>query len=134
MKLLVILLTLLCRIIIPACAQPATTQKADIKVGGPCEAVYECPVPFDQLNEVDTLPDFSDAGPKIGISGTVYTADGKTAAAAVIIYIYHRTRPVFARGKEQKKAEDCILNAILSPERIVPATRPINISGYKTQP
>lgn len=87
-----ILLALLCTLSIAACTQPAATTKQDLKVGGPCEgceAIYECPVPFDQLNEVDTLPDFNEAGPRIEISGTVYKADGKTAAAGVIIYIYH---------------------------------------------
>ena len=87
-----ILLALLCSLSIPACTQPAATNKQDLKVGGPCEgceAIYECPVSFDQLNEVDTLPDFNEAGPQIEISGTVYKADGKTAAAGVIIYIYH---------------------------------------------
>lgn len=54
-----------------------------------CEAIYECPVPFDQLNEVDTLPDFNDAGPKIEISGIIYKRDGKTPAPGVVLYVYH---------------------------------------------
>ncbi len=86
------LATLFCSLSITACSQTPATNKPDIKVGGSCEgceAVYECPVPFDQLNEVDTLPDFNDPGPKMEISGIVYKADGKTAAAGVIIYIYH---------------------------------------------
>ena len=86
-----ILLVFFCSLSLPACTQPSSATKPDIKVGGPCEgceAIYECPIPFDQLNEVDTLPDFNDPGPKIEISGTVYKADGKTAAAGVVIYIY----------------------------------------------
>jgi protocatechuate 3,4-dioxygenase beta subunit len=67
-------------------------SKTTGNVGGPCEgceAVYECPVPFDQLNNVDTLPDFNDAGPGIEISGTIYQRDGKTPAKDVILYVYH---------------------------------------------
>lgn len=121
MRLTIILLTLSCSITIPACAQPATTQKTDIKVGGPCETVYECPVPFDQLNEVDTLPGFSDAGPKIGISGTVYTADGKIAAA-VIIYIYHTDQAGICPRKETEKG-----GRLYTERNIVPGK---NIPGY----
>jgi len=63
-----------------------------MKVGGGCEgceAIYESPVPLEDLNEVDTLPDFNDAGPKIEISGIIYKPDGKTAAPGIILYIYH---------------------------------------------
>lgn len=54
-----------------------------------CEAVFESPVPFEKLLAVDTLPDFSERGPKIEISGIIYQADGKTPAKDVILYIYH---------------------------------------------
>lgn len=54
-----------------------------------CEAIYESPVPFIQLNETDTLPGFNDPGPKIEISGIIYQADGKTPAAGVVLYVYH---------------------------------------------
>ncbi len=70
-------------------AQSARTEK---KVGGGCEgceAIYETPVPFEQLNETDTLPDFNEAGPKIEISGIIYKADGKTAAPGIVLYVYH---------------------------------------------
>ncbi|RCR68165.1 dioxygenase family protein [Larkinella punicea] len=63
------------------------------KVGGPCEgceAIYENPVPFDQLDSVVKLPDATWEGKKpLGINGTVYKADGKTPAPGVILYIYH---------------------------------------------
>ncbi|HMK25195.1 MAG TPA: hypothetical protein VK483_04130 [Chitinophagaceae bacterium] len=80
-----------------SCQQNASTKtgqpvKKEIKVGGGCEgceAIYESPVPFEQLNEVDTLPDFNEAGPKIEISGIIYKPDGKTAAPGIILYIYH---------------------------------------------
>src|SRR3712207_3672531 len=68
-------------------AGPAYTN-----VGGPCEgceAIHETPVPFDQLNAVDTLPDFGDNGPKLEISGVVYRQDGRTPAPGVILYVYH---------------------------------------------
>ena len=61
-------------------------------MGGPCEgceAIFETTVPFEQLNEVDTLPDFSEAGRKILLSGTVYQSDGKTPAPGIVLYVYH---------------------------------------------
>lgn len=64
----------------------------DIAVGGRCEgceAIFENDIPFEQLNEVDTLPDFNDKGPRISISGTIYHHDGKTPAAGVVLYVYH---------------------------------------------
>jgi protocatechuate 3,4-dioxygenase beta subunit len=67
-------------------------QKTKQIVGGGCEgceAVYESPIPFDKLINVDTLPDFNDAGPKIEISGIIYHRDGKTPAADVVLYVYH---------------------------------------------
>lgn len=72
--------------------QHNTAAKNNIKVGGNCEgceAIYECPVAFDQLNETDTLPDFNDAGPRLEVSGYVYKKDGKTPAPGVVLYIYH---------------------------------------------
>jgi protocatechuate 3,4-dioxygenase, beta subunit len=66
--------------------------KNEMNVGGNCEgceAIYESPVPFEQLNEVDTMPDFNDAGPKIEISGIIYKPDGKTPASNIVLYVYH---------------------------------------------
>lgn len=74
-------------------------------VGGSCEgceAIYECPVAFERLNETDTLPDFNDAGPKIEISGIIYHADGKTPAAGVVLYIYHTDQ----KGIYAKKGDE----------------------------
>ena len=76
-------------------SQPKVSNKPsanEIKVGGNCEgceAVYESPVSFSLLNEVDTLPDFNEKGPKIEISGIIYYHDGKTPAKDVVLYIYH---------------------------------------------
>lgn len=68
-----------------------------------CEAIYECPVPFTQLNEVDTLPGFTDKGPKIEISGVIYKADGKTPAADVVLYVYHTDqRGIYATKGNEK--------------------------------
>ena len=67
-------------------------SKKEIHVGGNCEGcegIYESQVPFEQLDEVDTLPDFNDAGPKIEISGVIYKADAKTPAPGIVLYIYH---------------------------------------------
>jgi len=76
------------------CAQNSAQVKEKTtgkKVGGPCEgceAIYENKVPFEALNEVDTLPIFPENGPKLVISGTVYKSDGKTPAPDVVLYVY----------------------------------------------
>jgi protocatechuate 3,4-dioxygenase beta subunit len=85
--------------ILQACAQNNAKPKAsnkpssdEIIVGGGCEgceAVFESPVAFEDLPEVDTLPGFDEKGPKIEISGTIYKPDGKTPAPGVILYVYH---------------------------------------------
>jgi len=54
-----------------------------------CEAIYENTIPFEAMNEIDTLPIFNEDGPKLVVSGIVYKSDGKTPAPGVIIYIYH---------------------------------------------
>ncbi len=78
----------------------------EIKVGGSCEgceAIYESPVPFEQLNEVDTLPDFDEPGPKIEISGIIYHRDGKTPAKDVVLYIYHTDQQgIYAKKGNEK--------------------------------
>ena len=93
-----------------ACSQNSNTKPAGKKntlaVGGGCEgceAIYESPVPFEQLKSVDTLPDFNDAGPKLEISGIVYRPDGKTPAAGIIIYIYHTDQTGIYRTKGNEK-------------------------------
>lgn len=81
-------------------------QENKIKVGGDCEiceAIYESPVPFDQLNAADTLPDFNDDGPRLKIEGTVFKKDKRTPAKDVVIYIYHtdQTGVYPKKGKEK---------------------------------
>jgi protocatechuate 3,4-dioxygenase beta subunit len=92
-------------LIIPfsACLQHKKPQ-GDIKAGGlceGCEAIYESPVSFAQLNETDTLPDFEEEGIKLNISGTVYKSDGKTPAPDVIIYLYHTDQKGVYAAKEK---------------------------------
>lgn len=76
----------------------ADPHKASVKavsaqhVGGRCEgceAIYESPIPFEDLDAKDTLPDFAEAGSKLIVSGTVFQKDGRTPAPGVIIYAYH---------------------------------------------
>ncbi|MBL0745540.1 dioxygenase family protein [Chryseolinea lacunae] len=70
-------------------------QTSTKKIGGPCEgceAIYESPIPFDQLPYSVSLPDLNNAGPKIEISGIVYERDGVTAAKDVVLYVYHTDR------------------------------------------
>lgn len=93
------LLLIGCTLSLHGCSQTNSKSTVDnkpapneVKVGGGCEgceAIYESPVAFEQLNEVDTLPDFNDPGTTIEISGTIYHRDGKTPAKDVILYIYH---------------------------------------------
>jgi len=76
------------------CTQPSppVVKAASKHVGGPCEgceAIYENKLPFESMNEVDTLPTFGEQGPKLIISGTVYQEDGKTPASDVVLYVYH---------------------------------------------
>ena len=64
----------------------------DRRVGGNCEGcegIYESAIQLDQLNSIDTLPDFNEDGPKIEISGTIFRSDGKTPVAGTIMYLYH---------------------------------------------
>lgn len=72
------------------CAASHSQQAAEYKLVGNCEG---CEAIFEYGNEIlhpiDTLPDFSDAGPKLKITGTIYKPDGKTPAEGVILYIYH---------------------------------------------
>ena len=78
---------------ISSCAQSSNANDQKLKhVGGiceGCEAIYESPIPFEQLGNVDTLPDFNGRGPRIEISGFIYKRDGKTPAADVVLYVYH---------------------------------------------
>jgi len=90
--------TLLFVLIFISCSNKASEIKNTVTaidstiVGGSCEgceAIYESPVAFEQLRWTDTLPDYSDAGTKLLITGTVYKPDGKTPAPNVVLYIYH---------------------------------------------
>jgi protocatechuate 3,4-dioxygenase beta subunit len=103
-----LMLLLIVFISLSGCSQnnTACNKKASLHVGGQCEgceAIYESPVPFDQLNNVDTLPDFNDPGPKIEISGVIYESDGKTPAPDVVLYVYHtdQTGVYPTRGNEK---------------------------------
>ena len=97
MKILFIIPLVLSLTSLTACSQNAADQQhksTETKqlVGGACEgceAMYEESPSFDNLNAVDTLPDFNDPGPKIEISGIVYQRDQRTPAKDVVIYVYH---------------------------------------------
>ena len=97
MKSSMVFFVLIVLFVFSGCSQTNTKKQKkentfNKKVGGGCEgceAIYESPVPFEKLTNVDTLPDFNDAGPKIEISGIVYQKDGKTPGKDVVIYIYH---------------------------------------------
>jgi protocatechuate 3,4-dioxygenase, beta subunit len=97
MKSSILLIIFLAVIVLSGCSQNSSQKQATAsgnhtKVGGKCEgceAIYESPVSFEQLNPIDTLPDFNEPGPKIEISGIVYQRDGKTPARDVVIYVYH---------------------------------------------
>jgi len=83
--LIAIFLTLL----LTSCAN-SQNQDTPRLVGGPCEG---CEAVFEYgdkaLTSTATLPNFSDLGLKIMVTGTIYRNDGKTPAKDVILYIYH---------------------------------------------
>ncbi|HVG40280.1 MAG TPA: hypothetical protein VM888_01620 [Chitinophagaceae bacterium] len=111
MKKLISVLFLFCTLGLIGCTQSrsqkssGTKAKPTVLVGGSCEgceAIYESPVPFEKLSWIDTLPDFTDEGPKLEISGTVYKADGKTPAKDVVLYIYHTNQ----KGRYPTKGDE----------------------------
>lgn len=89
------------------CAQASQQEaKKGQRVGGPCEgceALFESPVPFEQLSWRDTLPDYGGPGEKLHLVGTVYQSDGRTPAPGVVLYIYHtdQTGVYPTRGDEK---------------------------------
>ena len=90
------------------CSQTDPQKQGDklIKVGDGCEgceAIYESSVPFEQLNNIDTLPDFDEQGPKIEISGIIYHRDGRTPARDVVMYVYHTDQKgIYAKHGDEK--------------------------------
>jgi len=88
---------LLLLVMISSCSESKTqaqTQNISTneRVGGECEgceAIHENTKPFTDLYWQITLPGYNSKGPKLHITGTVYTADGKTPAAGTILYFYH---------------------------------------------
>lgn len=94
----ILFLCLACSFVFTSCAQNSnnaavnsTQSKNDVAVGGACEgceAVFETPVPFEYLNNTDTMPGFNEGGPKLKISGIIYQRDGKTPASNVVLYVY----------------------------------------------
>jgi len=97
MKRLTLSLVLMIAIIGSSCSQGTATKstvnaRVTGNVGGSCEgceAIYECPIAFDKLENMVWLPDWKEKGKKLAVNGIVYKADGKTPAPGVIIYIYH---------------------------------------------
>lgn len=67
-----------------------------------CEAVYESPIPLENLTHIDTLPDFETAATKLEISGVIYKPDGTTPAAGIVMYVYHTDQ----NGYYTKKGND----------------------------
>jgi protocatechuate 3,4-dioxygenase beta subunit len=88
----IVVMFLFCLGVLHGCSQGVSQKKEQMTgVGGPCEgceAIYESPVPFEQLNHIDTLADFNEAGPKLEVSGVVYGPDGKPVPD-VVLYVYH---------------------------------------------
>ena len=79
-----------------------------IKVGDGCEgcdAVYDSPIPLEELSSVDTLPDFNTAQIKLEISGVIYQSDGITPARE----LYYTSITPIKTGiiqKREMKADD----------------------------
>lgn len=73
--------------------EPGETSPSTILVGGPCEGCEAVHEYGDKLlGPVDTIPGFHPNEPKLLITGTIYQADGETAASGVILYAYHTNR------------------------------------------
>jgi protocatechuate 3,4-dioxygenase beta subunit len=93
MKKLFFLVMIVAMATFTGCSQaPTKKQSATTNVGGRCEgceAIYESSVPFEKLTWTAILPDFTEPGPKMVISGTIYKPDGKTPAPGVVLYVYH---------------------------------------------
>jgi len=114
MKASIIIPLLLCFTAFTACSQQTAQQQNKREpgaqpVGGRCEgceAIYECPIPFDKLDATDTLPGFNEPGQKIEISGTILQADGKTPATGVIMYVYHTDQKGVYPKKGNEKGFD----------------------------
>lgn len=93
---------------VAACSQATqqpTEQSKTIAVGDGCEgceAIYESPIPHDELPHVDTLPDFNEPGPKLQISGIIYGIDGKPAKD-VVVYVYHTNQEGLYADKHHGK-------------------------------
>lgn len=84
---------------------PSNTAAPQKRVGGPCEgceAIFESPVPFSELPWQDTLPDFSEPGPRLVVSGRVLQPDGHTPAPGVVVYAYHTDQ----QGLYSKKGKE----------------------------
>ena len=67
-----------------------TNKTTGTIVGGPCEgceAIYE--YGDNDLNNIDTLPNFEHSNVPLKVSGTIYEMDTKTPAENVILYVYH---------------------------------------------
>lgn len=77
--------------------EPETDNRAAFASNDPpcdggqgCDEIYlECPVPLDNLNEIDTFPDFAKDANKMLVSGQVFLPDGKTPAPGIVVYAYH---------------------------------------------
>jgi len=92
MKRLILFAVSLLFLVNTSCTQETPNKRVKGNVGGDCEgceAIYECPVSFDKLENMVWLPDWKEKGTKLAVNGIVYKADGKTPAPNVIIYIYH---------------------------------------------
>jgi protocatechuate 3,4-dioxygenase, beta subunit len=106
-----LIITWFCMNAVTGCTQSSTQKKqtgsvTSQKVGGSCEgceAIHACPVPFDQLSWIDTLPDFKEAGQKMVISGVIYKMDGHTPAKNVILYVYHTDQTGHYTNKNKEK-------------------------------
>lgn len=86
-------LLLLSLLITSSCASqtPAPAGPASGKLGGPCEgceAIYECPVPFEQLGNTAQLPQGPEPAQELILKGRVTDSKGRPVAG-VVIYIYH---------------------------------------------
>ena len=82
-------------------AKPVSQQPASYPACEGCEAIFESPIPFAELNAADTLEDFSSPGPSLFINGRVLR--NGAPVSNVVLYFYHTNEEGVYPTRESSK-------------------------------
>jgi protocatechuate 3,4-dioxygenase beta subunit len=89
------------------CAQSSNVKDQKPQhVGGiceGCEAIYESPIPFEQLNNIDTLPISMAGGLKLRSAGSYTNKTGRLPHPMLSFMYITRIKRVCIQPKETKK-------------------------------